>query len=73
MNVFNAENNERFRASTQRLFNPVLIPKRCACGQPVFAKQLTQYGACAACVKNKAQAAATAQASKQSPSGVANV
>jgi hypothetical protein len=58
MNVFNAENNERFRASTQRLFNPVLIPKRCAC---------------AACVKNKAQAAATAQASKQSPSGVANV
>ncbi|RFP32438.1 hypothetical protein [Duganella sp. BJB476] len=28
---------------------PVLIPKRCACGNRAFAKQLAQHGKCVAC------------------------
>lgn len=43
---------EKFRQTTHAHGAPVsLVPKRCACGQRVFAKQLVQYGACEQCVK----------------------
>jgi hypothetical protein len=51
MNVFNAENNERFRASTQRQLWLSHQRKRCYCGSAITAKQLAQYGACDACHK----------------------
>jgi len=38
---------------------PVLIPKRCACGNRAFAKQLEQHGKCVAC--QFAERAATLQ------------
>jgi hypothetical protein len=48
---------EKFRRTTLAHGVPVsLVPKRCACGRRVFAKQLVQYGACETCVKSRIRA-----------------
>ncbi len=59
----NPSSIERFRDATHASGPaPVLIPKRCACGKVAFAKQLTQYGKCVACVRAAAAQAAQVNA-----------
>lgn len=43
---------ELYRQQTAADVPVTLRRKRCACGKVVTAKQLNQYGACDACVRN---------------------
>lgn len=45
---------ELYRQQTATDVPVTLRRKRCACGKVVTAKQLNQYGACDACVRNRA-------------------
>ena len=58
--VGHANRIDGYRARTAAYKPVVLKPKRCACGKVAFAKQLTQYGKCVACMREEAAAIAAA-------------
>lgn len=51
MNVFSAENNNLFRASTQKQLWLSHQRKRCACGAVITERQQKQQGRCNKCAK----------------------
>lgn len=56
MTIFKPENNESFRKSTGGQLWLSHRRKHCFCGVAVTARQLAQYGACAACYKKSKEA-----------------
>jgi hypothetical protein len=48
---------ESYRKSTDGQLYVNHVRKQCQCGKPVTAKQLTQYGACAACHQKSKESA----------------